>query len=98
MVSFNAVFSESRQFSASFIDPTILSASFTDISLLSADFGEVQIVHEADWYEGEYEITPSAQLQTLPTMYKAMLHDIVVKPIPNNYGLISWNGSILTVS
>lgn len=88
MVAFDAVFSESRQF----------SASFTDGSALSVDFGEVQIVHESDWYEGEYEVTPSQQMQVMPTRGKAMIYDFVVKPIPSNYGLITWNGSTLTVS
>lgn len=88
MVTFDAVFSESRQF----------SASFSDGSAMSADFGEVQIIHESDWYEGEYEITPSQEMQTLPTIGKTMIHDLVVKPIPSNYGLITWNGSTLTVS
>ena len=49
-------------------------------------------------YEGVYEVTPSAQTQVLATAEKRALHDIVINPIPNNYGLITWNGSTLTVS
>ena len=51
-----------------------------------------------DPYEGEYSITPSAEAQTLEIEGKWARHDIVVQPIPNNYGLITWNGAILTVS
>ena len=88
MVTFNASFSESQQF----------SASFTDVAAMSADFGEVQIIHDADWYEGAYEVTPSSQIQTLPTMGKTMINDLVINPIPSNYGLVTWNGQYLTVS
>lgn len=49
-------------------------------------------------YEGETEITPTAQAQILRTNGKRMTADIVVNPIPNNYGLITYYGSTLTVS
>lgn len=49
-------------------------------------------------YEGSYVATPSAEQQTLPTSGKILTMDIVVEPIPSNYGLITWNGSTLTVS
>ena len=50
------------------------------------------------YYEGEYTITPSAEAQTLSTMGLAMRQDLTINPIPSNYGLITWNGSTLTVS
>ena len=49
-------------------------------------------------YEGEYEVTPSGSEQILETDLLYMRGNITVKPIPNNYGLISWNGSVMTVS
>lgn len=49
-------------------------------------------------YAGSYEITPSDTAQVLPTTGRGMASDIVVKPIPSNYGLITWDGSTLTVS
>lgn len=49
-------------------------------------------------YEGSYVATPSAERQMLPTSGKILTMDIVVEPIPSNYGLITWNGSTLTVS
>ena len=52
----------------------------------------------ADPYEGEYEFTPSAETQTIPTNGKTATGDIIINPIPRNYGLITWNGTTLTVS
>ena len=53
---------------------------------------------DRDPYEGEYSITPSGEEQTIAIQGKWARHDIVVQPIPSNYGLITWNGAILTVS
>ena len=53
---------------------------------------------ERDPYEGSYNITPSADTQIIPTDGLRMTADLVVNPIPSNYGLITWNGSTLTVS
>ena len=49
-------------------------------------------------YEGEYEVTPSEETQTLATDSLYMRGNITINPIPSNYGLITWNGSTLTVS
>ena len=49
-------------------------------------------------YTGAYEVTPSGETQTLETENKRMTGNVTINPIPNNYGLITWNGSIITVS
>ena len=49
-------------------------------------------------YEGEYEVTPTSETQTLETDSLYMRGNITINPIPSNYGLITWNGSTLTVS
>ena len=49
-------------------------------------------------YGGSYTVTPSAQTQTLPTENRQLSGDIVINPIPSNYGLITYNGSVITVS
>ena len=60
---------------------------------------ETEIVASvASEYEGPYTVTPSKSAQTLQTKNFRMTDNIVVNPIPNNYGLITWNGSIITVS
>lgn len=49
-------------------------------------------------YDGETAFTPSAEAQTIPVKNTVLLSDITINPIPSNYGLITWNGSTLTVS
>ena len=53
---------------------------------------------QVPFYEGAYEVTPSAEAQTLPTSMLRMHEDLVIGAIPDNYGLITWNGTVLTVS
>lgn len=49
-------------------------------------------------YDGATEVTPSGVAQILQTAGKSVGSDIIVNPIPSNYGLIEWDGSIITVS
>lgn len=49
-------------------------------------------------YEGEYQIVPSNTRRVLDTGGKVMVDSVVIEPIPSNYGLITWDGSTLTVS
>ena len=49
-------------------------------------------------YQGPYNITPTQNTQILNTNYKLAMDDIVINPIPSNYGLITWDGSTLKVS
>lgn len=49
-------------------------------------------------FTGPYQITPTQETQTLEIRGMRATADIVVDPIPSNYGLITWNGSTLTVS
>ena len=51
-----------------------------------------------DSYEGPYEVVPSRETQTLRTNRLLMLSNVTIAPIPSNYGLIEWNGSVLKVS
>lgn len=53
---------------------------------------------ERDPYTGEYAVTPSSETQVLNTNGLRMTDNITVNPIPQNYGLITWNGSVITVS
>lgn len=55
-------------------------------------------IYSPDIYRGEYEITPSQSAQVLETTDKMLRENVVVAPIPSNYGLITWDGSTLTVS
>lgn len=49
-------------------------------------------------YTGETTVTPTQETQVLETANHSMLENITVNPIPENYGLITWDGSVLTVS
>ena len=49
-------------------------------------------------YAGPYSVVPSRQAQTLHTRGRTMRGDVEVAPIPSNYGLITWDGAVLTVS
>ena len=51
-----------------------------------------------DPYLGPYVVTPSQSAQVLNTRDLVCNDNITVEVIPSNYGLITWNGSILTVS
>lgn len=64
----------------------------------SADFRSLQTVVDVDDYTGTYEVTPSDETQTLQTNGLRMLNNVTINPIPSDYGHISWNGSVLTVS
>lgn len=56
------------------------------------------VEHDLPTYTGETVITPSTAEQVLNTADKVVTRNIVINPIPSNYGLITWNGSTLTVS
>lgn len=51
-----------------------------------------------DDYTGDYEFTPTEDTQTVPISGKTATQNIVINPIPSNYGLITYNGSVITVS
>ena len=53
---------------------------------------------EGEQYPGPYEITPTQETQVLRTAQIVAQMNIVVNPIPSNYGRITWDGSVLTVS
>ncbi len=51
-----------------------------------------------DKYHGNYEFEPSPGYQRIETAGLTLAEDIIIDPIPSNYGLITWDGSTLTVS
>lgn len=53
---------------------------------------------DVDLYDGPTEITPGEETHVLETKNKTIPQDIIINPIPSNYGLITWNGATLTVS
>ena len=55
-------------------------------------------VGSGEYYDGPYEFTPSAEEQAVQIVNLMASENIIINPIPSNYGLITWNGSVLTVS
>jgi hypothetical protein len=85
---------ESAKFDVTFSEDDSFRISFKEESPFKVDFGPT-IEKE---YHGSYSVTPAAEAQTLHTTNKVLVEDITIGPIPDNYGLITWNGSELTVS
>ena len=85
-------------FKVTFSENPALHAEFNPETSKKVEFGEFIEVPVVDYYEGSYEATPTNQAQTIPVIGKTMKTNFTVNPIPQNYGLITWNGSTLTVS
>ena len=84
------------------ISADIVAVSTIQADLISENSIEAQISLPKNIggvpYTGEYEITPTNEVQILDTQGKSMQNNVTINPIPSNYGLITWNGSFLTVS
>lgn len=85
---------------ATLLPPPTLQAEMQTPATLQAELAQsVTIVTGAKVdYTGPYTFTPSQQEQTVATAQKTLAQDIVIAPIPHNYGLITYNGFSLTVS
>jgi len=79
-------------------DPAEATLQVDDDVGLSLGLSEPYINGGTPYYDGEYEITPSQSTQTLETAHLKMRSNVVINPIPSNYGLITWDGSKLRVS
>lgn len=51
-----------------------------------------------DPYGGPYEFLPGDTARTIEIEGLMATANIVIQPVPSNYGKITWNGSTLTVS
>lgn len=59
---------------------------------------KIVIEERKEYYEGSYDIIPTGEVQTLSTAELSMHENLVIEPIPQNYGLITWDGYHLIVS
>ena len=61
---------------------------------------QLRVVYDSPYpnYTGPTSVTPSAQAQTLHTKDTALLSDITIGAVPNNYGLITWDGTRIHVT
>ena len=83
---------------ATFIQPTLNVGISPQVMGVSMEVPVAREYVERPAYEGPVSVTPSADLQVLQTKDLRMTENITVNPIPQNYGLITWNGSTITVS
>ena len=76
-----------------------LSGTLQPKNSLSANL-TMKLVEDLDYekYTGETVFTPSRETQIIGVSHMTVMEDITINPIPSNYGLITWNGSTLTVS
>lgn len=57
-----------------------------------AEMGEVHTVSVgAPPYDGPYTITPKNEAQKLNTKDMRMVEDVVIEPIPQEYGLVTYD-------
>ena len=80
-----------------FLDADLTYQEYYVEASLDEEF-EIDSCIEGKFYNGITTIIPSQNTQILNTNGCIMAQDIVVESIPSNYGLITWNGAVLTVS
>lgn len=76
-----------------------IEGDFELIVPIDGEFGVITTVSEYDLppYTGQTVITPSENTQTLMTTDKVVTKNIVINPIPANYGKIVWDGARLRI-
>lgn len=75
-----------------------MDGDFIITQTMDGEFGRYMAVETAEVYDGPTEVTPTESTQVLYTTGLVVPENITVNPIPTNYGLITWNGSVITVS
>ena len=58
----------------------------------------IEVAGETPVYDGDYEFVPSEEQQTINIGGKMATDNIVIDPIPSNYGLITYDGVSILVS
>lgn len=74
-----------------------LSGTLSSVERLSGDL-TIPASGSVPVYRGAYEFTPSQQEQVIQIDHKEALADIKINAIPKCYGLITYNGTTITVS
>ena len=81
-------------------EPGLVTRIDGTASLFTTIDGETaQYIGGAVQLEDEIEVTPTQSTQMIePSEGYVGLKAVKVNPIPSNYGLITWNGAVLTIS
>lgn len=75
-----------------------MDGDFIITQTADGEFGRFMAVETGEVYDGPTEVTPTEEEQVLETEGLVVPANIIVNPIPSNYGRITWNGTTLTVS
>ena len=82
-----------------------LTGTLTSIGVLTGEVsaeqglsGTLTIAGSIPSYPGPYMVTPGDAEQVIACEGLLMPQDIIIQPVPSNYGRISWDGVTLTVS
>ena len=96
----SAEINDKHHLSAVIYEKYTLAAEIKPMQRISAEIRLPTIIREGDTpvYDGEYEFTPTMEKQIVETRNKLTTQDIIINPIPKNYGLITWNGHHLMIS
>lgn len=78
-------------------DETI-KLDIADGDTIKLNIAEIGYPVYPDNYKGSYTVTPINSKQVLKTAGLMASEDIIIEKIPDEYGLITWNGSFLRVS
>ena len=70
----------------------------SDIESIALELATPIQVITGEHYHGATEFTPSAEQQVIHTEGLFVDDPIIIDPIPSNYGLITWDGTKITVS
>lgn len=74
-----------------------LTAELSGDAVLSGELSVPEAV-AVEEYAGPYVYSPGAEPQTVEISGMRATQNIIIEAVPQNYGLITWNGSTLTVS
>lgn len=81
------------------VDSVFEAEIVTDPVVLQTDVATtINVAERVPTYDGAYEFTPSDSEQVIQIEEKKATANIVINPIPEGWGKITWDGSVLTVS
>lgn len=88
-MTLNVTFAQTDDFDVSFAEAN---------ETISVDVGSFQYVYITGNLE-DLTVTPTRETQTItPTGDVQGFDKVIVEPIPQNYGLVTYNGSTITIS
>lgn len=77
---------------------SIKIASVTGGTVRPAAVAIAHVDFPSEPYNGAYEFTPAGMAQVVEISGKVAERNIVINPIPSNYGLVAWDGTTLSIT